>query len=461
MRIGLLPLGRATFDVAFANETLGAMMAALEATGHDLVGPRELLFDGAAASAAVEALAAEQIDRLLVLQVTFTDASAIIAAVKGLGVPVAIWSAPEPRLGGRLGVNAFCGLNLDADALGLNGIAPAWAHVSPTEAGAVERLSHLLEIKPELTQLLITAPAARNAPGDAAAQALRGARIGRLGAPPDGFHTCRHDAARLDALAKVTVDELALDTLFERGRAAEASAVARLRQSVAATLDDIDAVDQPQLDRSLRLKLALDGLRDEGDYDAFAIRCWPETFTEYGGAVCGPVGIEGEARLPCACEADVHGALTQLLLQAAANAPVFLTDIVDADLADDTVVVWHCGQAPLSMASPATPPSATIHTNRKMPLLYQFALKPGPVTLARITAAQGRMALVVAFGEMLDRPMAFTGTSGVMRPAGGAGQFAERLIGGALEHHMALAYGDHRDTLAAAAATLVLPLVRL
>jgi hypothetical protein len=81
----------------------------------------------------------------------------------------------------------------------------------------------------------------------------------------------------------------------------------------------LDQVDQPELDRSLRLKLALDGIKAEGGFDAFAIRCWPETFTEYGGAVCGPVAMMGEARTPCACEADVYGAATQLLLQAASG----------------------------------------------------------------------------------------------------------------------------------------------
>jgi len=49
----------------------------------------------------------------------------------------------------------------------------------------------------------------------------------------------------------------------------------------------------------LRLKTGLDQLRSDGRYDAFAIRCWPETFTEYGGAVCGPAGMMGEAGVPC------------------------------------------------------------------------------------------------------------------------------------------------------------------
>ena len=109
----------------------------------------------------------------------------------------------------------------------------------------------------------------------------------------------------------------------------------------------------------------------------------------------------GEARVPCACEADVYGALTQLILLQAAQAPVFLTDLVDMDVADNTGVVWHCGQAPMSMRDPEVPAEATIHTNRKQPLLYQFTLKPGPVTFLRISQAHGQPHMVLGYGEML------------------------------------------------------------
>jgi L-fucose isomerase-like protein len=226
-------------------------------------------------------------------------------------------------------------------------------------------------------------------------------------------------------------------------------------------LEGLDAVDQAELDRSLRLKCALDGLRAEGRYDAFAIRCWPETFTEYGAAVCGPVGMLGEARTPCACEADVPGAVTQLLLQEIAQAPVFLVDLVDMDAGDGTGVVWHCGQAPISMRDPESPATATIHTNRRMPLLAQFTLKPGRVTFVRISRGNGVRKLVLASGEMLRRPMAFTGTSGVVRFDAPADAVTARLMDAGMEHHMALAYGDHRAALAGAAAAMGLGVLDL
>ena len=55
-RIGILPLGRPTFDVSFAEACLARMLEALDRSGHEIVGPRELLFDAAQARRAVEAL---------------------------------------------------------------------------------------------------------------------------------------------------------------------------------------------------------------------------------------------------------------------------------------------------------------------------------------------------------------------------------------------------------------------
>jgi len=169
----------------------------------------------------------------------------------------------------------------------------------------------------------------------------------------------------------------------------------------------------------------------------------------------------GEGRVPCACEADVYGALTQLILQEAAQAPVFLTDLVDMDIADNTGVVWHCGQAPLSMCDPEEQATATIHTNRKQPLLYQFPLKPGPVTFMRISQSFNEPKMVLGYGEMLRRPMAFTGTSGVVRFERPAGEMLTDVIASGLEHHMALAYGDHRTALRGVAGALDLAVLEL
>lgn len=443
MKIGILPLARPTFDVEFAEEKLAGLLAALDASGHEIIGPRHLLMEA-------DAKALDQVkdaDLVLVLQVTFTDAAFVVEAAK-LGRPMAIWAVPEPRLGGRLRLNAFCGLNLASHALGVNGVRFGWLY-GEADADLAGLLAGTYQIAPLSGEM----PA-----GEAAEMPVPNLRIARIGEHPVGFDTCAYDKAALKELTGAEVSELDLSDMFDAARDLPDADVAPYRAK-AEVLPNLGDMDAGELDRSLRLAGALDQLRETGGYDAFAIRCWPETFTEYGGAVCGPASMMGEARVPCACEADVYGAVTQAILQKVAARPVFLADLVDMDLQDDTGVVWHCGQAPVSMSSDT--PHATVHTNRKQALLYEFTLKPGRVTFFRLSQALGQPKVVIGGGEMLSRDMTFTGTSGVVRFDGGAKRVLDDVMNSGLEHHMALAYGEHRDALRAIAKGMNLPVVEL
>ncbi len=459
--VGVLPLGRSTFDVPFAEANLAAMLEALGRAGTRIVGPGTLLFDADSTRKALESVVAAAPDFLLVLQVTFTDAAMTKEIAGRFDGPFGIWAIPEPRAGGRLRLNSFCGLNLASHALGRMNRPFSWLYRDPCTAGCAAEIDALLtgrrlvdRIEPEFVE------SANDVRADTIAASLRGMRIGRVGAPPDGFDTCLYEPDTIAIRTGVEVAEIPLIKLFETARRGDRPGEREeLQNEISAFTSGLEAVDAMQLRRSLDLKFALDEIRKSERLDAFAIRCWPETFTEYGGAVCGPVSILGEKRTPCACEADVYGALTQIILQQIAGAPVFLTDLVDLDMADETGVVWHCGQAPASMRG--EPAVATVHSNRKMPLLFEFALKPGRVTFARLSQACGTHQMIIAGGEMLRRPKSFTGTSGVVRFDTPTATIAERIMASGLEHHMALAYGDHRDALRGVASALRLPILEL
>lgn len=487
---GVVALARPTFDVEFAEQMKDEAFAALDAAGIATAGPRELAFDEAAAERALAEIAASDgIDLLLIMQVTFTDATMTVRLAREVSAPLAIWAFPEPRIGGRLRLNAFCGLNLAAHALGKAGRPHGWLYAAPDSPGIGERLRELsapAELPP--SRAAVPQPGGRHGgeedgriggddPGrgngrraresdDAAAatrvlDALSGARIGVLGEHPAGFDTCAYDAAAVSALAGVEVRALPLDTVFDKARAADPARAAAQREKAAAALSGLDEVDQEQLERSFRLLCALEDIAAEEDARGLAVRCWPETFTEYGCAACGPMAMMNEAGVPSACEADVYGSLTTLMLQELAGEPVWMADLVDLDPADQTGVLWHCGLAPLSMRDPEAQAEATIHTNRKMPLLHQFPLKPGRVTLARVSQARNEQKLMLAGAEVLRAPMAFTGTSGVVRFDRPVDELLDTVMREGLEHHYGLAYGDHRPALRAIAARMELPVLEL
>jgi len=465
LRYGVAALARPTFDVPFAEEMREKAFDALAAAGIETVGSRELLFDRAAAERAIAAIRdAGPIDLLLILQVTFTDATMTVELARGGEFPLAIWAVPEPRAGGRLRLNAYCGLNLAAHALGRAGADHGWLYAAPDEPGLAGRLRSL------------ATPAARGAPGarlpeaadpaaaaaaDRALAQLAGGRITVIGKHPDGFDTCEYDESLLDRLAGMNVETVQLDQLFDRARAIDAGRVAAVHAAAAAELHGLDAVNQEQLDRSFRVFCALQDVRRDSGASGLAVRCWPEMFTEYGCAACGPMAMMNQQRVPSACEADVNGSITQLLLQELSDAPAWMADLVDITPADDTAVVWHCGLAPLSMRDPAAAAEATIHTNRRMPLLHQFPIKPGRITLARLSRARNQAKLMIAGAEVVRAPMAFTGCSGTIRFDRPASGVCETIMQEGLEHHFALAYGDHKPALRAVAARWGLPVLEL
>jgi L-fucose isomerase-like protein len=461
--IGVLALGRPTFDVPFAEAVAAQAFAALDAAGIKTVGPRGLLFDAAAAKAALADVQAAGARKILLLQVTFTDASMTVEVAHAVTAPLALWAFPEPRAGGRLRLNSFCGLNLALHALGRAGKQATYLYSAPDAANIASGLVALLSGAPR------TPPgAADHAPPSTAevaraekvVKALNGMHIGLVGERPAGFDTCRFEDRAIADLAGVGVLRIGLDDVFARAKSANPARVAASRQRVA-QLAGIDEVDQPQLDRSLRVYEAFQDIATAKGCDALAVRCWPEMFTEYGCAACGPMGLLNGAKLPAACEADVYGALTQRLLQDLAGEPAWLVDIVDMDAASDTGVLWHCGSAPLSMCDPQYKAEAQIHSNRKMPLLAQFPLKPGRITLARITQARNETRMIVGGGEVLRAPISFTGTSAVVRFDGGTEAAMRGLLDHALEHHLAIVYGDHRGAVRAAGRHLGLDVVAL
>ena len=440
--LGLVPMARTTFDVPLAREVTAEVRCRLHGAGFRLAGPEELVTNLEDARAVARGLAGRPLDLLVTLQATFADSTMVMSLAEAVDAPLLLWAVPEARTGGRLRLNSFCGINLGAHALKRAGRDYEYAYAPPNDPAVLDQVHTL-------------ARAGR------ARRLLRGARLGRVGEHPAGFDSCRLDREALASRFGLEVVQVSLDDAFRAVRAADPGDVEDVRQNLAARLDGLEEVDSTALHASLGSYLALRQMAGEQELAGLAVRCWPELFTELGCAACGAMSMLSDEGTPCSCEADVNGTITQLLLQWISGEPAFGTDVVSFDLEEDAVVVWHCGLAPLSMADPEVAPRATIHSNRQMPLLMEFPLKPGRVTVARLSEATGEYRLIVGSGEMLRAPMSFSGTSGVLRFDRPARQVLDTMLGEGLEHHLSLTYGDHLPALLALAKMLKLSILHL
>lgn len=444
-RIAFVPLARTTFDIPLAEEVTQAARRSLQAAGLELVGPPALVTDLSAAQAAAAALSQETFDLLLIYQATFADSTLVTTLTETVDAPVFLWAVPEARTGGRLRLNSLCGINLAGHALTLRRQAYDYAYARPDDPETLAQV-----------QSIAAAGMLR--------RRLKHARLGVVGEHPAGMDSCHLDAPLLEAKLGLQVEQIELGLLFERARGMPEPQVAAARALLDARLDNLETLEQAPLKGTLSVYAALKELSSEQQLNGLAVRCWPEFFTELGCAACGAMsmlsdGLGQATPVPCSCEADINGTITQLLLQWLADAPAFGTDVVAMDFDEDVIALWHCGLAPLSMADPAVQPHGGIHSNRRVPLVMEFPLKPGRVTVARLSQASGELRLVLGRGEMLASSPPFSGTSGILRMEKPARSIFDTLMQQGLEHHVSLVYGDYFSALQAFARLTGLPVL--
>ncbi|MDE2759842.1 MAG: hypothetical protein OXH90_06025 [Paracoccaceae bacterium] len=439
MKLAIFPLARSTFDMALAEQVYSQKMEVLNQLNFELICPQNILLDEDDAEDFIQYLSEIEFDAILILQLTFRDAETICKIGSEFEHPITIWATNEPRDGDRLRLNSFCGLNLASHALGLRNRDFNWIYKNPSKTLSDDLISALDGIDRMRREFQPTGSIENHIRENKSTETFK---IGLLGQHPPGFDTCKYTEQSLENIFNTKITQFTLDELFTSAETSSEEELIQTRERLS-HVTGLNDVDQEELNKSLKLKFALEDLQKKHSLDAFAIRCWPETFTKYGAAVCGPVSLMGEKKVPCACEADVMGALSQLYLQKITQEPTFLVDLVDMDISDDTGVVWHCGQAPFSMRNPSYDIEATVHTNRKKPLLFQFPLKKGDITLFRITQSLGNLRVIRINGEVLDKPMAYTGTSGVIKFDKGVEKVLEGLLEERIEHHLVLAYGKH------------------
>ena len=441
--LGFVPLARTTFDIPLATQIAAQVRSRLEGARFSLTGPETLVTNLEAAEKAAQDLAADPPDLLLVLQATFADSTMAMALAQAVDAPLLLWAVPEVPTGDRLRLNSFCGINLAGHALTRAGHRYDYVYAAPNDPAALEQV-HTLALAGRARRL------------------LRGARVGRVGEHPDGFDSCHFDPEALKRRLGLEIVQLDLhEDIFPGVRTVDSHQVRVFLEDLSAKLDGLHELGHPAIRASRGAYVRRVRLAWEHGLAGLAVRCSPEFITEPGCAACGAMSMLSDGLTPCSCDADVDGTITQLILQWLSGEPAFGTDMVAFDVEADTAVLWHCGLAPLSMADPSVRPRATIHSNRQLPLLMEFPLKPGRVTVARLSEADGDYRLVVGSGEMLRAPLSFSGTSGVLRFDRPAAEVLDTILSQGLEHHISLTYGNCVPALLALGRMLDLPVLCL
>ena len=207
------------------------------------------------------------------------------------------------------------------------------------------------------------------------------------------------------------------------------------------------------------------------EYVAFANKCWPAFQTQFGFVPCYVNSRLTAKGIPCACEVDIYGALSEFIGQCVSDDVVTLLDInntVPADLYNseikgkfdysltDTFMGFHCGNtAAEKLSSKEMKYQLIMHRGLepdKEPDITRGTLEgdiaPSEITFFRLQSnADAELKAYVAEGEVL--PVA-------TRSFGGIGVFAIKemgrfyrhvLIEGRFPHHGAVTFSHNGKAL--------------
>ena len=168
-----------------------------------------------------------------------------------------------------------------------------------------------------------------------------------------------------------------------------------------------------------------------------ASECWTVFRKTIGIPPCYVFGDLCEKGLPMSCETDVHGAITAVILAAAARGetPMFLADVtIRHPKNDNAELLWHCGPFPKSLAKdPKQRVLVDCHG--------QWELKGGDVTIARFDQIGGNYKLFAGEAKGTDGP----GTHGnyLWIQTDNWPKWERKLVCGPYIHHVAGIHGKY------------------
>ena len=154
--------------------------------------------------------------------------------------------------------------------------------------------------------------------------------------------------------------------------------------------------------------LTMEDWAEEENLTAAATQCWGPMSETIGISPCFAISELNSLGFPVACETDIHGAVSAVLAQAAARntTPVFLADVTARHPSNENAeLFWHCGVFPKELARKDKPLALNMHYNRKSPIVANWELKRGEVSLVRFDGVRGEYSLLLGKGKTTEGPV--------------------------------------------------------
>ena len=447
--VGLVVGNRGFFPSELCREGRTEMLEVLGAAGLEVValGPDDTEYgsveslDDAARCARLFRDHAEEIDGIVITLPNFGDERAVANSIRGsrLGVPVLVHAFPDEteKLQITHRRDSFCGKLSVCNNLTQYGIPFSLTSLhtcgprSPEFAADLDRFVRVCRV----------------------VRSVKGMRVGAIGARPTNFNTVRFSEKLLEQAGISVITQDLSDVLGRIERLADDDPAVTSKGEAISAYTSTTGVPDASLLKMAKLGAVIDDWVESEQLDGTAIQCWTALQEFYGIVPCTVMSMMSNSLKPSACEADVTGVVSMLLLQAAAGTPSAILDWNNNFSSEpDKAVVFHCSNLPSDFLESTSMNfqeiiAGTVGKERTYGTLYG-RIRSGPATYLRVSTddASGRIQAYVGEGRFTDDPMRTFGAYGVIEiPRLQA--LLEHMCRNGFEHHVVMSHSQTATVL--------------
>lgn len=354
----------------------------------DFLNEEGMICRGVDADAAADYFIREGVDAVLAPHLNFGTEDAVARIAKKLGKPLLLWGPRDgaPAANGTRLRDSQCGLFATSKVLQEFGVPFTYIPSSRVE----DRI-----FRTGFENFIAAV---------AVVKAMDHARIGQIGTRPGAFWTVKYNEETLlhrFGIEVIPISVVDLKRLTDEVLEKKSGQVQEKVENIQNRIQEITLTEE-ELKKVAAMQIAILDWAAAEKLSAAALLCAP-AFREIMGIVpCFAMAELTDAGFPVACETDIHGAVTSLMMQAAVQgrSATFLADMtVRHPENDNAELLWHCGVFPESLRDEACSAKLTNHYGPGIPGVGEYRIKGGPVTIARFDGIGGDYRLLIAEGR--------------------------------------------------------------
>ena len=272
---------------------------------------------------------------------------------------------------------------------------------------------------------------------------LRRSRIGMVGYMSMSMYTATFDHLLMRSYIGPEIVHIDTHTLIERALAVDINQRIKIKEMLFGK-NLINKIPQPLADKTAALYYGLKCLLNEYFLDGINVKCQYELSKDFGCTPCVPLSVLSDEGYVCGCEGDIPTQVSMHILKALSGEIPTYVDFLD--FKKNNVYLSSCGLAPFSLSN---------NKNNKKINEFSFdgfngfvsstVLKPGTLTLARLSEKIGEYELIYTIGKGLNS----TQLRQNIMPAVSVNlkNEVESKINLLSSQHLALVYGDLEEKI--------------